>query len=455
MSMSMFVAEDMAEDVAGCSLVEPIVERMLSERVSVGMIQKETKSKIKDALEKRILFPNNNENTSASASTSIRTRTRTRTSNHNSDYETESKSNRYTMSPIMKYMKERCLSDGTVYVAYVPKGMGKTTACYAFANAKENQQSKVLALVSSSPTDGGTSTFPTCLESMVSLFNLRWGTLPQGFVTTLIKSLISKKNIMERIGRNRKRRNKRSYLIIDEFMSNGINKSDEKLVLQIKKLIHNTNVCVFLLSSNKESANYLLTLNDSDINNNNGGGGGGGIQPLVESSALDSIRRQRTQQQHIGFPNNNNNNDNFTATTFDWDVYCCMEWTDEQIQDAILGYDEFVDADKETKRLLKDEIKEILAYMTDNERKKSNPLDVKRKLLYSNHPTQAYSFTKSTSSMSKTSRNKSNIRTSSIRSIGSSIATSVVQSQKPSDRTILKDSQRTVVMINDAYIEMV
>jgi hypothetical protein len=132
-----------------------------------------------------------------------------------------------------------------------------------------------------------------------------------------------------------------------------------------------------------------------------------------------------------------------------------MEWTDEQIQDAILGYDEFVDADKETKRLLKDEIKEILAYMTDNERKKSNPLDVKRKLLYSNHPTQAYSFTKSTSSMSKTSRNKNNIRTSSIRSIGSSIATSVVQSQKPSDRTILKDSQRTVVMINDAYIEMV
>jgi hypothetical protein len=455
MSMSMFVAEDMAEDVAGCSLVEPIVERMLSERVSVGMIQKETKSKIKDALEKRILFPNNNENTSASASTSIRTRTRTSSSNHNSDYETESKSNRYTMSPIMKYMKERCLSDGTVYVAYVPKGMGKTTACYAFANAKENQQSKVLALVSSSPTDGGTSTFPTCLESMVSLFNLRWGTLPQGFVTTLIKSLISKKNIMERIGRNRKRRNKRSYLIIDEFMSNGINKSDEKLVLQIKKLIHNTNVCVFLLSSNKESANYLLTLNDSDINNNNGGGGGGGIQPLVESSALDSIRRQRTQQHQIGFPNNNNDNDNFTATTFDWDVYCCMEWTDEQIQDAILGYDEFVDADKETKRLLKDEIKEILAYMTDNERKKSNPLDVKRKLLYSNHPTQAYSFTKSTSSMSKTSRNKSNIRTSSIRSIGSSIATSVVQSQKPSDRTILKDSQRTVVMINDAYIEMV
>jgi hypothetical protein len=435
-----------AEDVAGCSLVEPIVERMLSDRVSVGMIQKETKSKIKDAIEKRILFPNNNESTSTS-------RRRTSSSNH-SNPGTESKNKRYTMSPILKYMQERCTSDGTVYVAYVPKGMGKTTACYAFATAKENLQNKVLALLASSPADGGTSsaTFPTCLESMVSLFSLRWGTLPLGFVTTLIKSLISKKNTMGRIiGRNN---NKRSYLIIDEFMSNGISKSDEKLVLQIKKLIHYTNICVILLTSNKESANYLLTLNDYDIINNNnndgggGGGGGGGIQPLVESSVLASVRRQQMVS-----PNNDNDNIN---PSFDWDLYCCMEWTDEQIQDAILGYDEFVDADKETKRLLKDEIKEILAYMTDDERKKSNPLDVKRKLLYSNHPTQAYSFKKSTSSMSASFRNKNNKRTSSIRSIGSSIATSVVQSQKSSsDKTIIQDSQRTDMMINNSYIEMV
>merc|ERR1740130_2010584 len=77
-----------------------------------------------------------------------------------------------------------------------------------------------------------------------------------------------------------------------------------------------------------------------------------------------------------------------------------MEWTEEQIQDAIVGYEEFVDADTETKRLLKNEITEILAYLTDQERKTSNPLDVKRKLLYSNHPTQAYSYTQSMTSMS-------------------------------------------------------
>ncbi|OEU14876.1 hypothetical protein FRACYDRAFT_241432 [Fragilariopsis cylindrus CCMP1102] len=493
-SMVVLVEDSMVEEnfATGCNLVEPIVERMLSDRVSVGMIQQETKSKIKAAIEKRILFPNNNNINNESTNTNTNTNTDT----------SSSRSKRYTMSPVLKYMQERCSSDnggGTIYVAYVPKGMGKTTACYAFATATANENSrrtknntKVLALLASSPTTtdgGGTSTgatFPTCLESMVSLFNLRWGALPLGFVTTLIQSLIisekNKKNtIMGRIiGRrkNDKHKNKnRSYLILDEFMSNGINTSDEKLVLHIKKLIQNTNVCVFLLTSNKESANYLLTLNDNDndidiINNNNndGGGGGGGIQPLVESSVLASIRRQRSQQQQqqqqqqmVSTTNNNNNN---SIPSFDWDLYCCMEWTDEQIQDAILGYDEFMEADTETKRLLKDEIKEILAYkMTDQERKKSNPLDVKRKLLYSNHPTQAYSYTKSTSSMSMSSssfrNNKNNIlrTTSSIRSLGSSIATAVVQSKRSSSdkKIIIQDSQKTedMVMINDSYIEMV
>ena len=143
-----------------------------------------------------------------------------------------------------------------------------------------------------------------------------------------------------------------------------------------------------------------------------------------------------------------------------------MEWTEEQIQDAIVGYNEFVDADTETQHLLKEEITEILAYMTDQERKTSNPLDVKRKLLYSNHPTQAYSYTKSMSmSMSSSTsfrNNKNNIlrTTSSMRSLGSSIATSIVQSKRSSssDKKIIQDSQKEtddMVMINDSYIEMV
>ena len=276
-SSSMVVAaveDNMVEEAfaAGGSLMEPIVERMLSDRVAVGMIQQETKSKIKAAIEKRILFPNNNNNNNINNEST--------TTNTNTDTDTSSRSSkRYTMSPILKYMNERCSSDdggGTIYVAYVPKGMGKTTACYAFAttataienNRQTKNKTKVLALLASSPTTDGSgtstgATFPTCLESMVSLFNLRWGALPLGFVTTLIQSLISeKKNILGRIIGRRRRKNSnrhnknRSYLILDEFMSNGINKSDEKLVLHIKKLIHDTNVCVFLLTSNQESANY-------------------------------------------------------------------------------------------------------------------------------------------------------------------------------------------------------
>lgn len=423
-------AERMAEDVVGCtgSLVEPTVERMLSSRVSVGMIHRETKNKIKDALERRILpHQANNQNINSNSNNSS-----------------------YALSPILKYMKERCYSNGTIYVAYVPRGMGKTTSCYAFAKSNPNNQ--VLALVSPTDTSTSNSTSTTCIERMVSLFNLRWGSVPQGFVTTLIKSLTttSKKKNLIGITRRRRRRNNnnekdRSYLLIDEFMPNGINISDKKLVLHLMKLIGGTNVCVFLLTPNKESADFLLTLNNSSSSS-------GTIQPLVETSVLNSLLQRTT-----------------TTSSFEldfdfWDMYCCMEWDDESIQEAILGFDEFVDLTKETKLLVKEEIKEILTYnMTDEERKNTNPLNVKRKLLYSNHKTQAYTFnnnnnnnnTKMSGSISSSTYKRI---ASSSSSIGSKIVTSIVQRRSNNTTTtLIDDSQITNNIIggDSSYVEMV
>ena len=50
---------------------------------------------------------------------------------HSSDVDAYKRRPQYASSQILQYMRERCTCPGTVYVAYVPPRMGKTTACVA------------------------------------------------------------------------------------------------------------------------------------------------------------------------------------------------------------------------------------------------------------------------------------------------------------------------------------
>lgn len=317
---------------------------------------------------------------------------------------------------------------------------------------------------------------------MISLFKLRWGNVPQGFVTTLIQSLHNnndkKKNtwigrilpFMPLTGRRskqgssiinnhnnhdnrklqqqqqhqrrhnnktnknktiitKKKNTKCSYLIIDDFMSNGSTNSasDIKFVRQLQKLITNTysNVCVFLLTSNKDSANYLLSLNNDNPNNTNNNNNNIvddidnhyniddrrinnnmnnlAIQPLGNISVMDTIRlpsgrrrieNKRTKGIDISDDvDNDDDNSDKGMMSFDWDRLCSMEWTIQQIQDAIIlsenenmnndsdDYDNDNNNDDNKRQdSLREEIAELLTYIPDEERKTINPLKVKRLL---------------------------------------------------------------------------
>ena len=111
--------------------------------------------------------------------------------------------NPYAKSPILRYMKDRCRRQGVVYVACVPPGMGKTTACYAFLRKYAANKSLFL-----SPPDSS----HIYIDNMLTHFGLENEKAPSGFVIGLI-------NAMDQSYRA----DTPSYLLLDEFMPQGPN----------------------------------------------------------------------------------------------------------------------------------------------------------------------------------------------------------------------------------------
>jgi hypothetical protein len=51
------------------------------------------------------------------------------------------------------------------------------------------------------------------------------------------------------------------YIILDDYMSYGINKPERNLLFAIKSLIRGSNVNVIVMTQNKKAADHVLTLN--------------------------------------------------------------------------------------------------------------------------------------------------------------------------------------------------
>lgn len=130
----------------------------------------------------------------------------------------------YARSPIMKYTRERCTCPGTVYVAYVPPRMGKTTACVA--HIEMYGQNGGLCF-SPAAADSG----KPCLQNILALLDLKdYAKPPSGLGDLIARKLASPAGVRPT-----------SYLLLDEFMPKGINSIDEDLARTIKTVVRKRN----------------------------------------------------------------------------------------------------------------------------------------------------------------------------------------------------------------------
>jgi hypothetical protein len=241
----------------------------------------------------------------------------------------------YAASPILKQLKERS-QIGVVNVAYVPPCMGKTTACHAILKkyVKEGTNRGLCF----SPNDDSRP----YLEHMVTLLGFTNNEKPPvGLVAGLVKAL--------QVSRN----GSPSFLVLDDFMPFGPTNVDIDLLLQIKKTVRPMNIVVVLLTANKDSADYMLTMNDL-----------GSIIPLVGYNAMLTIRedffrgkyKQGDESYHL-----------------DWEAHLSMEWGATEMKEAILVnplYGEKSDVEKEDVEL---KIDAILQAYTATIRKTASP----------------------------------------------------------------------------------
>jgi hypothetical protein len=187
----------------------------------------------------------------------------------------------YFKSPIISGLK-KCHATGFVYIAYVPSGKGKTTACKVFLKEVGGHRQGIAICPSQ-------TTMPYAM-AMLQFLGLSTVSPPSGWMTCLIDALILSES-------------KQQFLLLDDFMSNGPNDFDVRFLSSIKAHFRNTRVIVVVLTQSSESADKMLTINHM-------------IRPLPES---------------------------YTESTHAWSK---MSWSASLLRKTALGDPKYKDKDK-------------------------------------------------------------------------------------------------------------
>ena len=240
----------------------------------------------------------------------------------------------YARSPILNYMKCNIHTNGTIYVAYVPPGLGKTTACHAYLH--KGYRRRGIAFV---PTDQSLPYF----HSMLRLFDLDPTKPPDGFLQHLITSLSEPDP---------------GILILDDFMTRGRNMDDVNLLNNIKKGIRETRVSVVVLTANEESANFLLSQNDLKF-----------VCPLVTAPTLLEICvRYGPIKRDVAVP-------------LRWGEYLSMKWDKKELQLAIESTTDYQCLDAQRQAKIDSRFSQEFDEIADEQRERTGPSDMLRILL--------------------------------------------------------------------------
>jgi hypothetical protein len=237
----------------------------------------------------------------------------------------------YAKSPILNYMK-RPQSRGTIYVAYVPAGMGKTTACQAFMD--KGYPSNGIAFV---PTD---NTMPY-FDSMLNLLSIDSGNPPEGILNYLIASLSSDPADNTQ---------KAPFLILDDFMTNGPNEADLALLNSIKKCIREKSIIVIIFTGNKTSANFLLSQNNLEY-----------VRPLVTADKLIEIRLKHSSIIRDA------------QVLIDWKKYVSMKWEKKELKKALVDGEDYRMLSDAQKHDLESRFGQQFDLLSEEERETTTP----------------------------------------------------------------------------------
>jgi hypothetical protein len=240
----------------------------------------------------------------------------------------------YAMSPVLKLILNYCMkARGVVFVLQGDPGMGKTTALFAVMGRYAR---KGVAIFPGEQNDGNYQ------EIMLTRLNLDSKNPPKGWLTKFLNELDTPFT------------EDPAVLMLDDFMNGGPTHAlDEALLRNIKNIIRGKNIVVIVLTTNKQSANLMLTWNN--------------MVSIIPAGSSDDIRRWGTLFR--------NHKESKAQTEFeiDWNENNRMRWETDQLKNAIFSSPMYVGMSSDEKKIIETRVDVIIQKMGDSEREILNP----------------------------------------------------------------------------------
>ena len=239
----------------------------------------------------------------------------------------------YAQSPIMGHIKNNWCTSGYVYVAYAPRGTGKTTAAFAIMNKPYCDRGLVF-----SPGDASSS--KSYFHYTLDMLGIDAEDPPNGVMASVLNALTNGElNTSHELL-------KRRLLVLDNIVPHGYNSCDLELLHVIKATIRNRNIRVIVMTRIRDVACRLLSEN-----------GLYAVVPLVHSPVLNQFRDRHAQTVKRG-----------KAVDFNWEEHVSAVWEKKEQQKAV----ETASAQKELFRVFNKQYDKL----TKQERIDASPQDM-------------------------------------------------------------------------------
>jgi hypothetical protein len=213
----------------------------------------------------------------------------------------------YFESPIIHGL-QKCYGTGFVYVAYVPSGKGKTTACKVFLKEARGHRRGIAICPSQ-------TTMPYAMV-MLQILGLNVKNPLCGWMTCLKDALLLSEG-------------RQAFSLLDDFMSGGPNDFDERFLCSIKAHFRDMKVTVVVLTRSYESAEKMLSLNNKILK----------VTVVVLTRSYESAKKMLSLNNKIWpLP------ECYTESTHAWSK---MSWSASLLRKVALANPKYKDIDKD------------------------------------------------------------------------------------------------------------
>lgn len=212
----------------------------------------------------------------------------------------ELKRKQYARSPIINLILKHCMNTpAVVFVFQADQGMGKTTALFAIMG---RHAKRGLAIF---PGEKGDGNYQSIVLERLGIDSTK---PPKGWLTKLVNELVAPWGEPPAV------------LMLDDFMNGGNGNNltlDEAFLKNVKTVIRGKNIVVIVMTTNKKSANLMLTWNN--------------MVSIIPAGPKEDIRRWTHEYDNFKKKNE------VTNFVFDWNQNNRMVWETNALKDAVLS----------------------------------------------------------------------------------------------------------------------